>query len=244
MIDAFRIWSRQLADDINHRLNRFFRRWLRKGVELVLSDMELALSFQDPGASARFALQHFAGLPNFKNRAELYRWVFAQPLREDGLFLEFGVYKGTTINRTAQLNPRVTFHGFDSFTGLPEPWILEGNTGMFNLGGKLPPVRKNVRLIKGYFKDTLPGFVAQHPGRSISYLHIDCDLYSSTKTIFDTTKHMIGPGTVIVFDEYLNYPGWQEGEHKAFMEFIAETKLQFAYVAYIRTAMQVVVRIL
>jgi hypothetical protein len=55
---------------------------------------------------------------------------------------------------------------------------------------------------------------------------------------------MIGPGTVIVFDEYLNYPGWQEGEHKAFMEFIAETKLQFAYVAYIRTAMQVVVRIL
>lgn len=244
MIDAFRIWSRQLADDTNNRLNRFFHRWLRKAAELVLSDMELALSFQDPCSSARFALQHFAWLPNFRNRAQLFRWVFAQPLRDDGLFLEFGVYKGTTINRTAQLRPHVTFHGFDSFTGLPEPWILEGNSGMFNLGGKLPPVRKNVRLIKGYFKDTLPGFVAQHAGRSISYLHIDCDLYSSTKTIFDNIRHMIGPGTVIVFDEYLNYPGWQEGEHKAFMEFIAETRLRFAYVAYIRTAMQVAVRIL
>ena len=36
---------------------------------------------------------------------------------------------------------------------------------------------------------------------------------------------MLAPGTIIIFDELINYHGWEEGEFKAFMEFAAERKL-------------------
>jgi hypothetical protein len=47
-----------------------------------------------------------------------------------------------------------------------------------------------------------------------------------------------------VFDEYLNYPGWQDHEFKAFQEFIAETGLKYRYLGYVATNVQVAVQIL
>jgi hypothetical protein len=70
----------------------------------------------------------------------------------------------------------------------------------------LPHVSSNVTLIKGWFDQTLPPFLEKHPA-PVSFLHVDCDLYSSTKTIFDSLRTRFRPGTVIVFDEYFNYPG-------------------------------------
>ncbi len=63
-------------------------------------------------------------------------------------------------------------------------------------------------------------------------MHIDCDLYSSTKTIFDNLAEQIVPGTVIVFDEYFNYPNWQQHEHKALQEFVNEHKLNYEYLCF------------
>ncbi len=73
---------------------------------------------------------------------------------------------------------------------------------------------------------------------------VDCDLYSSTKTIFAETRALLAPGTIIVFDEYFNAPEWREEEYKAFMEFIAESKTSFEYIGYIRTGSQVAVKLL
>ena len=70
-------------------------------------------------------------------------------------------------------------------------------------------------MIKGLFDDTLPSFAKTHT-QPVSFLHVDCDLYSSTKAIFDILGDQIVEGTVIVFDEYFNYPGWQHHEFKAF----------------------------
>jgi len=46
----------------------------------------------------------------------------------------------------------------------------------------------------------------------MTFIHIDCDLYSST--IFDLWGNKIVEGTILVFDEYFNYPGWLHGEIK------------------------------
>jgi hypothetical protein len=54
----------------------------------------------------------------------------------------------------------------------------------------LPRVEKNVKLIKGWFDKTLPTFI-QKEKRDIAYLHVDCDLYSSTKTIFEALGNQI-----------------------------------------------------
>ena len=92
-------------------------------------------------------------------------------------------------------------------------------------------MRSNVALHKGWFADTLPNFVKDH-NEKVAFVHVDCDLYSSTKTIFEFLADTIGPGTVILFDEYFNYPGWRAHEYKAFQEFVASRSRQYRYLAY------------
>jgi hypothetical protein len=56
-------------------------------------------------------------------------------------------------------------------------------------------------------------------------------------------KGTLVPGSVIIFDELINYPGWQEGEYRAFMEYVAENYVAFEYIAYARTGSQVAVKL-
>ena len=76
-------------------------------------------------------------------------------------------------------------YGFDNFEGLQENWYggYHGK-GWFSKNGKLPTINKNVKIIKGWFKDTLPDFFKNHKEK-ISFMHIDCDTYKSTKDILN-----------------------------------------------------------
>jgi hypothetical protein len=60
-------------------------------------------------------------------------------------------------------------------------------------------------------------------------LHIDCALYSSTACVLRLVAERIVPGTVILFDELIGYPGWQEGEYKALCEWVEATGIEFEY---------------
>lgn len=180
--------------------------------------------------SARFVAANFNGVASFKNDFELlHHAVQNAKLDDDGLICEFGVYRGTTINYISSLTNK-TINGFDSFEGLPETWRPNFEKGRFSVP-HLPAVRANVKLHKGWFEDSLPGFLQANP-QNAALLHIDCDLYSSTKTIFRLFRDRIRPGTVIIFDEFFNYPGWQDGEFKAFNELIAETGWKYNWLGY------------
>jgi len=215
---------------------------LRKLVEIAITDLDLMGSFRDIASSADFEREHLAQAARFKGRSQLFRYALDQVGSNDGLFLEFGVYKGDSINRLAGLKQGVRWYGFDSFVGLPEDWTLGARKGAFSIGGKLPPVRGNVTLIKGLFEQTLPSFAVEHRGSKVVFMHIDCDLYSATRTIFSALGDMLRPGSIVVFDEFINYPGWQNGEYRAFMEFIGESKRSFEYIGYVRTGGQVAVK--
>jgi hypothetical protein len=158
----------------------------------------------------------------------------------DGLVMEFGVASGRTVNHLAGLLPAQTIFGFDSFQGLPETWRTGYGTGTF--AQPAPEVLPNVELVHGRFEQTLNAFVAAHPG-PVALLHVDCDLYSSTVTVLRTLAERIVPGTIIVFDEYFNYPGWRQGEFKAFQEFIAATGRRYTYLGFVPSHQQVCVRI-
>jgi len=180
--------------------------------------------------TARFVAAEMKGVPSFKTDfALLQHAVQNAKLDDDALICEFGVFQGTTINHIARLTSKIV-HGFDSFEGLPETWRPNFEKGRFRLPA-LPQVRANVRLYKGWFEDSLPPFLKANPQKA-SFLHVDCDLYSSTKTIFRLFRDRIRPGTVIVFDEFFNYPGWQDGEYKAFNELIAETGWKYKWLGY------------
>ncbi len=150
----------------------------------------------------------------------------------EGYILDLGVYKGGSTRSLANIFPNETIHGFDSFIGLPEDWshVLKGSFG--ELKGGLPDMPQNVKLYKGWFEDTLPAWIEKNNERPISVLRVDCDIYSSTKTIFTVLKPLIKSGTWIVFDELIGYYGWREHEYKAFMEFIDETGFEFQYIAF------------
>ena len=155
-------------------------------------------------------------------------------------YLEFGVYKGETINFIARHINGAKVHGFDSFQGLPEHWGERFSAGAFDLKGHLPPVRDNVSLHAGWFDETLPEFAETHP-QTIAFMHIDCALYSSTKCVFEALGDRLKAGSVVVFDEYFNYPGWQQGEYKAFREFLEAKSVSFKYFGYNPTGEQVAI---
>ncbi|MEX0742160.1 MAG: class I SAM-dependent methyltransferase, partial [Phycisphaeraceae bacterium] len=180
------------------------------------------------------------GVPAFEDKYALLDHALTYADHE-GLHLEFGVYRGVTLNHVAARRPEQTLYGFDSFEGLPESWGI-WRKGAFDTRGQLPKVRPNVRLIKGWFDETLPAFVAEHRQRC-SFVHVDSDIYSSARTVFQTLSEQIRPGTVIVFDEYFGYPHWREGEHKALLEFAEATGLDFTYIGYCDRDQQVAVRI-
>ena len=146
----------------------------------------------------------------------------------DGRLAEFGVYKGTSLTQIAEFFPDRTVHGFDSFVGLPDAWGGTSNrAGTFDTGAKPPQLSvANVEFHVGWFDDTVPLFAQQSSG-PFAFAHLDADLYSSTKTVFDNLNDWFVAGTVVVFDEYFGYHGWQRHEHKAFHEFLSRTGLSF-----------------
>lgn len=144
--------------------------------------------------------------------------------RAGGLYMEFGVACGASLRKIRQLLPvNIPLYGFDSFLGLPEPW-REFGVGTFATAHRI--ALANTALIEGWFDVTLPGFIATHPGH-VSFMHIDCDLYSSTRTVLEAFAERIVPGTVILFDELFGYDGWEDHEYKAWSEFVAGHDVQF-----------------
>lgn len=159
----------------------------------------------------------------------------------DGLVLEFGVRFGISTRQIAKRTAGKV-HGFDSFQGLPETWHIVAK-GAYSTGGERPVVPENVELHVGLFDETLPRFAAEHPG-PLRLVNVDCDLYRSTKQIFDVLADRIVPGTILVFDEYLINDAWREDEFKAFQELVAARDLKYEYLAMSLFSGQAIVQIL
>lgn len=144
-----------------------------------------------------------------------------------GIFAECGVHTGHTIRKIARAYPDTRVYGFDSFHGLPESWNrpdMTFTTGFFSTDGQLPNVPSNVTLIPGWFDATLPAFAsALSPDERITLVHIDCDIYSSTKTVLTALRPVLHERCVLVFDELVNYPNYQANELKALYEFLVDT---------------------
>ena len=147
-----------------------------------------------------------------------------------GLWLEFGVATGRTINIISEKAEGEVF-GFDTFTGLPEDWGDGWQAkGVFSQDGELPEVNDNVELIVGLFQDTLESFLEEYPYPA-AYIHIDCDLYSSTKYVLDQLESRIVPGTIISFDEIWNNSVYLESEMKAWTEFVERTNIKYKWIS-------------
>ena len=159
----------------------------------------------------------------------------------EGLVLEFGVYNGKSIRNIASI-VKTEVHGFDSFEGIPENWNDEPS-GSYSANGELPVVPSNVTLHQGWFEETIPQFKKENSG-PIRFMNIDCDLYSSTRTIFELLGSQVVSGSVIVFDEFIGYKSWKEDEFKAFQEAVDHHQWRYEILSFSFATKQVALKIL
>lgn len=191
-------------------------------------NMEFMLQIAESLKAARWTAENIPLHRRFTHETLRREALMLAP--NDGLHLEFGVWRGHWLRRMAAMKP-VTFHGFDSFEGIPAEWSLYGKNH-FNLKGQLPEVPDNVRLVKGWFNESLPPFLAGH-GEPVSFIHMDCDLYSSTETVLELIRPRLRVGTTMVMDDFFIEPGWDQAEFKAFHDFVKKHGMEFEFIGYV-----------
>ena len=144
----------------------------------------------------------------------------------DGHWCEFGVRQGRSLNWLIDEYPGQVIHAFDSWEGLPEEWN-HGTGIVAGMSCDPPVVPDHIQLHKGWFKDTLPVWKQENTD-TIGFLHMDADIYSSTKEVLVSLNNQIVPGTVITFDEFCNFRlsgkmrKWQDQEFLALVEWLDE----------------------
>ena len=149
-----------------------------------------------------------------------------EQIRIDGHWCEFGVREGRSLHWLINKYPKQIIHAFDSWKGLPEAW--DNGTGkVADMSCDPPVVPDHIKLHKGWFKDTLPAWKQQQK-EPIAFLHMDADIYSSTKEVLMSLNDQIVSGTIITFDEFCNFrlsgkmSKWQDHEFLALIEWLDE----------------------
>lgn len=181
-------------------------------------------------------------------RANLYKWIReflrVNSMQEKGYFMEFGILNGEGMIQAYRILRGMlnTFYGFDSFSGLPAltvqdkkgehltPMLHEGN---FN-GNVKRSVEENILkctgmlheqliLTEGYFSESLKKMDVNSlkDKGALLVCYVDCDLYSSTKDVFEFIEPLVTTGTWLLLDDYWLYRGHPDhGQRKAFDEWM------------------------
>jgi predicted O-methyltransferase YrrM len=146
-----------------------------------------------------------------------------------GAIVECGVGHGASIVALARANqifsPTRSVVGFDSFRGFPDADRQDLGSRVRAVGpvtgwddtsveAVSDALDAPAELVAGFFSDTLPRSL---PDR-ISLLHVDCDLYRSTRDVLDHALPRMSPGALVILDEYdeAAWPGATTAVDEAF----------------------------
>jgi len=156
-----------------------------------------------------------------------------------GLWLEFGVGSGKTTAAIALRmqnllgGHQAKLHGFDSFHGLPISWDhTQLGVGTFSTGGEVPEHltrMENVQIHVGLFSATLRDLDA-YGATPVAFAHIDVDLYESAVEVLSKIACQLYPGSILLFDELSNYPGFElSGEYRAWEYITTAYRIHWDY---------------
>jgi hypothetical protein len=172
----------------------------------------------------------------FNCRAELLKKSIFESLKVNGLYLEFGVYTGGTINLISSLIPNKIIYGFDWFKGLPDNYTPSFPKGSAKVDFiPYDKINSNVKLIVGLVQDTLIPFLNKY-NEKIAFMHLDLDVYSATSYVLNNSINFIQKGTIIQFDEFFELDKeedklyWYQDEFDAWNEFIKKNNVNFNYI--------------
>lgn len=162
-----------------------------------------------------------------------------------GNLIEFGVFNGNTLNRLIKGaeqagQPFVNVLGLDSFIGLPAESkgvydnSIEWPPGAFNVSkdfnlqsveeaiefvrGRID--RKDINFYPGFFSESLTEELGKKLENSVSYCHIDVDIYISTIQVLDwvLSHNILKRGAVIRMDDWMSVPEYKGGNSLAWID--------------------------
>jgi len=157
------------------------------------------------------------------NRRMINLWQVCEDVIVKGIpgdFIETGAWRGgacifmRAILKVYGIEDRIVWVA-DSFEGLPRPDEEkypkdrgDGHHTISYLAVSLEEVQKNfrnygllddqVRFLKGWFKDTLPGA----PIGQLAVLRLDGDMYESTLDALRALYHKLSPGGYLIVDDF------------------------------------------
>ena len=169
------------------------------------------------------ARMHSHGMVKMERRLRTVELALAS-LAVPGDLVELGTNSGGTavlmLAVVRDFAPRRVLYAADSFQGLPEPTFEDAinksahrhwrkgqhrttlaafNTNMRRNGMYEHGNRERLRVLEGWFRDTLP---RANIG-PIAFLRLDGDLYVSTMDGLENLYHRVVPGGLIYADDYM-----------------------------------------
>jgi hypothetical protein len=198
----------------NKRSHDWVWSWLK---DACRSSSLIAKFLEISGSVASFATWQSAreldGVPTYRTRGQLWQAASERLQRGKATVLELGVASGDATRFWLSMvrNPELEWHGFDTFTGLPEPWVRGGirfaEPGTFDAGGA-PPDVTDPRVIwhVGRIEETLPG--AEIDFESPLCVLFDLDLYGPSAFALEWLLDHLKRGDLLYFDEA--YDPWHE----------------------------------
>lgn len=156
-----------------------------------------------------------------------------------GDYAEFGSHGGVTFclafDQMRRRKMQRHMWAFDSFQGLPETSSTKDDHPRWKEGHMSTDVDAFHRIcrsheipedtytvVPGFYEDTLTQMPADAPPAHIALAYIDCDMYSSTKTVLQFLAPRLKHGMVLAFDDYFCWSVDQiSGERKALLELLA-----------------------
>jgi hypothetical protein len=192
----------------------------------LLSACQFAVRNQVPGDYLEFGTwrgESFAMSYNYltKARLEHIAWLGSRPTKDSPEFADWAGHP-----------PR--FFAFDSFEGLPanceegggEEWVggaygCPEDQFRRNIAARGVPPEAAI-TVPGFYSRTLNETTKRRLGlKEAAIVHVDCDLYESTREVLDFVSDLLVQGSVLVFDDWFYNRGRRDqGERRACEEWL------------------------
>jgi predicted O-methyltransferase YrrM len=203
-----------------------FMDWLLRRVPVAFAQAGLLLARYENSEGRRDRLKRIRRIRSERDMllipAEACQIICALKAIEKipGDMAEVGVSTGGSAKMISDCAPNRTLHLFDTFEGLPAPHSLDSprfKPGQY--ASDFENVREylrtsNVKFYKGYF----PATTKDVPDVRFAFVHLDADLYESTKAGLEWFYPRMSAGAILICHDFVT----SEGVNRAFQEFFED----------------------
>ena len=133
---------------------------------------------------------------------------------------EVGVYKGGSAKLITEYKSSKTLHLFDTFDGLPNPGKIDEALYPGAFKATLIQVKNYLRQYKKilFYKGMFPKTAKDLKKTTFSFVHLDVDLYKSTKDALQFMYPKMSKGGMILIHDYICFKGVKKAVDEFFKD--------------------------